>query len=186
MDTSTPTDGNEPDDDNDMETETVEPEFQLESTLAYIPTVDEICAVDEECVRMTMTAADFIEHNHLRLVFAKSDGHCILHAWSIATGSSIDDIKQNIIDEYLLNKYRYTEFGVNEQELYCYLENNQFQLQSVDTVINILSNSTNITAIVIEEPENGITNFKIIRPNSGRSQTTIILFRKAVHYDAVV
>ena len=182
MDTSSPIDGN----DDDMESSNAEFEMESSSAVSYVPTVEEICAVDEEYIRFTITAADFIQHNHLRLVFAKSDGHCILHAWSIATGTSIDDIKQNIIDEYLHHVDRYSQFGVNEQELSCYLENHQFELQSVDTVINILSNSTKITAIVMEEHENGSTHFKIIRPNAGRSSATIILCRKAAHYDAVV
>ena len=157
------------------------------SAVIYIPTVDELSNnTQDEIVSQFISANDFLQFNHLTVRFARSDGHCIMHAWAIATGSSIASIHYTIIDEYLMNRQVYAAFGVTEQDLHTYLESNQFQLQSVDTIINILCNGTNITAIIVEERQRNLTDFKIIRPKSGYSLQTILLLRKAEHYDAIV
>ena len=86
-----------------------------------------------------------------------------------------------------MNRDRHAQFGVNEDDLQKYVHCNQFQLQSVDTVVNMLSNNSNITAIIVEETEQGVsTDFKIIRSYSRTSERTILLFRKGGHYDAIV
>ena len=157
------------------------------SALVHIPSVEQICALNSEYLRLRIRALDFLKSSNLKIKFARSDGHCIMHAWSITTGSDMDFIKQSIITEYLLNRDRYAQFGVDEDDLQKYVDCNQFQLQSVDTVVNMLSNSLNITALILEETEQGVsTDFKIIRPYSRQSERTILLYRKGGHYDAIV
>ena len=153
----------------------------------YIPSVHELISCQEEVVTRSITAKDFMLYNRLKLVLARSDGHCMMIAWSIATGSSMENIHQMIVDEYLLNRLEYAAHSVNEDDLYRYLASKDFQLQSVDNIINILCNSTNTTAVVIEEREQEpITNFMMIRPRSRQSQQTVLLMRKNDHYDAII
>ena len=154
--------------------------------LSLIPTVDELCRSPHMFVTRSISVKDFLQKNDLRVIFASSDGHCILHSWTIITGSTLSSIHQSIIDEYLLNREIYAAFLINEDDLHRFLACNEFRLQSIDSVVNMLCNSNNTTAIIVEETQPGQTHFKILRPRSNQSTTTIFLLRKAEHYDAIV
>ena len=158
-------------------------------TSNFVPSVVQLCNTRQDFISRNISVQSFLHTNNLTVKYASSDGHCMIHAWLITTGMLMTNIHQCIIDEYLLNRNIYESFGVSEDDLQHYLAFKDYRLHSVDTLLNILCNSTLTTAIVVEErrsPKQVVTDFKIIRPRSGHSQSTIFLLRKNEHYDAIV
>jgi len=145
----------------------------------------------------------YLRLNNLTVIPAQPDGHCIMHAWSITTGQSLATIKDIVATEYSINKNFYSKFAVTEKHLSSYLSHHEYALQSVDTVINILCNATNTTAVIIGqqylytqdlhdstlthvEPVANTTEFRQIKPVSGLTTNTIFLLKTASHYDAII
>ena len=171
------------------------PLVQIRATDSNVPSILELESELHHSITRSITLQQFLQLNHLQIVPARGDGHCILNAWSIITGIPNQTIEDFITAEYLVNRALYTAFQVTETDLVNYLRGNQYNLQSVDSIINMICNGMNATAIIIEEDSRmdasntfhyTVSNFEIIRPNSGISTKTVVLLKKGQHYDAIV
>ena len=129
-----------------------------------------------------------------------------MHSFSICTGISIDEIKNIIKTEFYDHADDYTPFGITHEQMHFYLNDNQYNLNSSDAVINILATATNTTVIVIgqryriiDDPEceggmrydpiANITEFqqiKSIRPQHDVPDKFVLLLKSAAHFDAII
>ena len=153
-------------------------------------------------ITLAVDVHQYLFKHHLSIIPAQSDGHCLMHAWSIATGQSMLEVENIVSSEFLQRKAFYLTFGITEEDLASYLSDRQHALQSVDAVLNMLCNGSNMTAVVVgqkfkffldpsdnttkSEPVPNITEFKQIKPASGQSMNTVFLLKTASHYDAIV
>jgi len=54
---------------------------------------------------------ELLGNRNLIKVTARGDGHCLLHAWSTATNTSEQAVKQQLVQEFDTNIVRYSDFG---------------------------------------------------------------------------
>jgi len=166
-------------------------------------TPTELLNIDQLNIILHVDVSLYLRINNLSVVPAQSDGHCLMHSWSITTGISMLEIQDIIANEFILHTAFYTTFGISEQDLALYLSSRQHSLQSVDAVIHILCNATNTTAVVIGQqfqfspdpddesiihsnPVPNVTEFRQIKPVSGNSTKHIYLLKTGAHYDAIL
>jgi len=117
----------------------------------------------------------------------RPDGHCLLHAWEIATGTKFDIIKENIRNEYKSNR-QYQQSTISSAELNQYLNNNKYDLPSVDAVVEMLCNAFNVTVFIIDSTNVQTTDTWKFSPVSQNIdlRNTVFLLKCRKHYDALV
>ena len=168
----------------------------------YNKTLTDLLEINQLNITLAVDVHQYLFKHHLTIIPAQSDGHCLMHAWSIATGQSMLEVENIVSSEFFSRKASYLTFGITEEDLASYLSDRQHALQSVDAVLNMLCNACNMTAVVIgqkfrffmdpsdnttrSEPFDNITEFKQIKPASGQSMKTVFLLKTASHYDAIV
>ena len=169
-------------------------------------TPEELLTVDQMNITIDADVETYLRMHKMHVIPASPDGHCLIHSWSIYTGMPIHEIKDIIRTEFYDHSDDYTPFGITQEQLNSYLNDNQYNLNSSDTVINILANATNSTAIVIgqrctiiNDPQcdNGVryemipdtTEFQQIkskRPNHDEPGKFVLLLKSAAHFDAII
>ena len=175
--------------------------ISLNNFLNFTPS--ELFAIDQQSMSLNVDIDQYLAINNLFTISVPSDGHCLMHSWSVATGQSLPAIHQILRAEYISNEAFYLPFGITRTELECYLATNQYFLPSIDAVVNMLSNSTNTTigifgqkytytpdkndtSFIVTEPIAGVTEFKQIQPRQGASNIKILLLKTGAHYDALI
>ena len=141
---------------------------------------------------------DFIQQHNLRIKRAPGNGHCLLYSWASATASSLTAVKQQVLHEYHANTAMYQQAGIRLDELHRYLGNRNYQLTSVDGVLNILCNGFQLTAFIIGQkfdytdernvvPIPGIMEIRRIASMHAHAvHRRILLLKTAEHYDCIV
>jgi len=147
-------------------------------------TPTELIQLDQLSINLDVDFQVYLNLNNLTVVHAQPDGHCLMHAWSLTTGKSLQEVQDIIAAEFILETELYTTFGITEVDLASYINDRQHFLQSVEAVINMLCNTTNTIAVVIgqlyqfvqdpsnaaveySEPVANVTEFRQIKPRSG-------------------
>jgi len=92
---------------------------------------------------------DIIKQYCLEVHRAPGNGHCLLYSWAAATQLNVQQAKDSILQEYRENAVTYSTAGVTVEELQHYVSCQNYNLQSVDAVFDILCNASNVTAFVI-------------------------------------
>jgi len=115
----------------------------------------------------------------------RPDGHCLLYSWEIATGTSLEHLKQMIMFEHSSDP-RYENAGVSAAELQTYITTNTFDLQSIDAVVDMLSNAFAATVYIIDGTDELSTSTWKIFPRSVTHTHPIFLLKTGSHYDALV
>jgi hypothetical protein len=148
-------------------------------------------------IDVNIPVKDFLIQRGLKVRPAPANGHCLLHSWATATQSSVEDIKQIILNEFTTNAATYVNAGIDGDQLLQYLNKHNYQLDAVDAVIDILCNATHITAFVIGQKYDftnpnrirvvrNVTEIRRIAPLSSPSTCSVLLLKSREHYDAVV
>ena len=169
-------------------------------------TPEELLTIDQMNITIAADYEEYLRIHKLEVIPAPPDGHCLMHSFSICTGISIDEIKDIIKTEFYDHADDYTPFGITHEQMHFYLNDNQYNLNSSDAVINILATATNTTVIVIgqryriiDDPEceggmrydpiANITEFqqiKSIRPQHDVPDKFVLLLKSAAHFDAII
>lgn len=140
---------------------------------------------DQILVALPISINELLQQLELRKIPVRPDGHCLLYSWEIATGTSVEHLKQMIIFEHSADP-RYENAGVSAAELHMYIASNTFDLESIDAVLDMLSNAFGATVYILDRNDDQTTNAWKISPRSVARANPIFLLKTANHYDALV
>jgi len=135
---------------------------------------------------LSLETSDFLSQLQLSKHNSPPDGHCLLHTWEVSTGTHIEIIKQSILEEFLNRRQFYESSLVTQVELEFYIKDNKYDLQSVDAVVNILSNAFKVTVFIIHNSHLFQTTVTKISPEGNISEKAIFILKSANHYDALI
>ena len=136
-------------------------------------------------VTLPLSTNHLLQELGLHKIPVRPDGHCLLYSWEIATGTSIEHLKQMIMFEHS-NDPCYENASVTAAELQTYITTNTFDLQSIDAVVDMLSNAFAATVYIIDSNDEHSTNAWKISPRSDTHTHPIFLLKIGSHYDALV
>ena len=134
-----------------------------------------------------------------KVIKAPSDGHCMMHAWSIALKNSreIQDKREYIhlpiliYREFTENINLYKSFVSDTTDIYeevlKYLQDGNYASEVGDLVFQALANITEISAMIYtEDVEGSPVQYSLVKPISGQSKGLINLLKIDQHYDVIV
>jgi len=144
---------------------------------------------------LDLTLTCLLTTHSLKVVEAPADGHCLLHAWVAATGSTYNCVKDVIVKEYIRNQSHYASYGIDQTELVQYLRDRCYTLNAADAIIDILCNGCQATAFIIGEKNintspgyptivSSVTEIRRIT-GSGMSSFQVLLLKTGEHYDSL-
>ena len=146
---------------------------------------------------ISVPITDFINQYKLNIRKARGDGHCLLYAWANATNVSIREVKQQLIVEFNVNQENYIQAGIQLQELQRYIQDRTYTLDSVDAVLEMLTNAFHKTAFIVGQkydytyarnivPVPGVTEIRRIEHYHCQTfDRHILLLKSGDHYDGL-
>ena len=114
----------------------------------------------------------------------------------MSTQQPLEQIKNQILQEFNTNRVIYEQAGVELPELERYIRDRNYGLNSVDAVLNMLCNACHINAFVIGQkmdysnPHNataipGVMEVRRTCSHHRQDNEQILLLKSAEHYDAI-
>jgi len=149
-------------------------------------------------MEMDMCVEDFLSAHNLTKVVTKSDGHCLLHAWSASTRQPYTAIKQLLMTEFNNNLSHYTSAGIDRNEFENYINLGRYTFNAADTIVDLLCNATGHTAIIIGKKYvyhapgrstmlPGITEItRVGDPGASALRIPVLLLKSGEHYESLV
>ena len=143
-----------------------------------------------------MNVEELLSTHYLTKVVTKSDGHCLLHAWSAATSQSYSTIKQLLTTEFNNNLTHYTDAGIDRTEFQNYIELGRYTYDAADTIVDLLCNATGHFAIIIGKKYvyhapgrstvvPGVTEITRVGV-SGAASRAVLLLKSGEHYESLI
>jgi len=140
-----------------------------------------------------LTVEEFLKQRNLAIHRVLGDGHCLLHSWCRATNSSMKEVKRRLLKEYNEYQREYEQADISLDDLKHYLRDRSYQLNSVDAVIEMLSNAFEVTVFIVGQkydysdpdptPVDG--KMEIKRIGSQAATRSILLHKDAAHYNCI-
>lgn len=144
---------------------------------------------------LTVPVEDFLQQYYLRVRRAPGNGHCLLYSWAMAINTSVEVLKQQLLQEFTNNQTRYANAGIQPAEINKYLQSGTYTLDAVDAVADMLCNATGVTAFIIGQKFDysnpckirHVPNVMEIRKISSHiiNSPQILLLKTLEHYDCI-
>jgi hypothetical protein len=139
---------------------------------------------------------ELIASHNLKIVKARGDGHCLMHAWAAATNSSDEHVKRMLLTEFNYNLVRYTTAGIDANQFYNYMEHGTYTSDAADYIIDLLCNASRAVAIIIGKKYmytapghstvvHGVTEIRRIGVPEDAT-LCVLLLKSDEHYDSFV
>jgi len=158
--------------------------------------LNESLGPNREHLELHVPVEDFLQQHNLHIHQTPGNGHCLIQSWAMSTQQPLEQIKNQILQEFDTNRVIYEQAGVERPELERYIRDRNYGLNSVDAVLNMLCNACHINAFVIGQKMDysnphdtiaipGVMEVRRICSHHRQDNEKILLLKSAEHYDAI-